>query len=155
MLDEIPRAHRHAMAAPLVSQWYPEETMQHSLAAASRVLARGNRDRMIEVLEGCTEIGVNTFFRIALRITTTPFALKAAAATWPLVRRGPGRMTVTVTGHRATIEYTHFPYFDDVNYRLLVLGTIGPLLRLSTGKTAQVEIVSWTRDSLRAHVSFP
>lgn len=154
VLEDIPAEHRLAMRSPLPSQWYPEETLQQSLAAANRVMARGSRERMLELLEECSIIGINHFFRIALRITTTTFALRMLPTTWTHMRRGPGRMSVELRAGEGIVEYSSFPYFDDPNYRLLVLGTLRPLLRLSTGREPRVEIAEYTTDSLRAIVRF-
>jgi hypothetical protein len=154
VIEEIPPEHRSALVDPLASQWYPEETLQESLAAASRVMARGNRDKMLELLEGCSIVGVNHFFRIALRITTTAFALRMLPTTWSHMRRGPGRMTVDLRAGEGIVDYLDFPYFDDLNYRLLVLGTLRPLLRLSTGREPRVEIERYEKSSLRAIVRF-
>jgi hypothetical protein len=154
VIEDIPRDHRRGLSAPLASEWYPEETLQESLAAANRVMARGNRERMLELLEGCSVVGVNHFFRIALRITTTSFALRMLPTTWSHMRRGPGRMTVDLRAGEGIVDYLDFPYFDDLNYRLLVLGTLRPLLRLSTGREPRVEIERYEKDSLRAIVRF-
>jgi hypothetical protein len=154
VIEDIPEEHRRALAAPLPSQWYPEETLQESLGAASRVMARGSRDKMLELLEGCSIVGVNHFFRIALRITTTTFALRMLPTTWTHMRRGPGRMSVDLRAGEGIIDYADFPYFGDLNYRLLVLGTLRPLLRMSTGREPNVEIERYDKSSLRAIVRF-
>ena len=154
VVEQVPAAHRESLAAPLASAWYPEVSLQECLAAANRVLARGNRERMLEVLEGCAVVGVNRFFRIALQLTSTAFALRTLPATWAHMRRGPGTMRVTIDDRVATIDYARFPFFDDPNYRLLVLGTLRPLLRLSTGYEPRVEIVRYTTDTLQAKVAF-
>jgi hypothetical protein len=154
VIEEVPADHRDALSAPLASQWYPEEALQESLRAASRVMARGNRDKMLELLEGCSIVGVNHFFRIALRITTTAFALRMLPTTWAHMRRGPGRMEVDLRAGEGIVDYLDFPYFDDLNYRLLVLGTLRPLLRLSTGREPRVDIERYDARSLRAIVRF-
>ena len=87
----MPREHRSAMAEPLASRWYPEEALQAALGAVHRLVARGDKDAMIDLLEDCTVIGINTFFRIALRLTSTSFALRLVPASWDHLRRGPAR----------------------------------------------------------------
>lgn len=154
VLGEMPAEHRSALSEPLASQWYPEAAMQEALGACFRVIARGDRQRMISVIEGCAVVGVNTFFRIALRITTTTFALRMLPTTWGLLRRGAGKMDVDIEERHAVIRYSAFPYFDDPNYRALVSGTLRPLLRMSTGREPDVEITDWTADTLRAVVRF-
>lgn len=154
VVEEMPPAHRHALISPFPSEWYAEEMLQSALAATSRVMARGNRDRMLEILEDCTVIGVNHFFRIALRITTTNFAVRMLPTAWAHMRRGPGKLRVDLLAGEGVVEYSRFPYFDDINYRLLVLGTLRPLMRMSTGREPRVEIAEYRSDYLRAMVRF-
>jgi hypothetical protein len=150
--------HREVLEAPLASAWYEEEAMQASFAAAREVFAPSD-DEMLELFEGCTRYGITYFWRIALRITSTEFAVRALPTTWRHIRRGPGQMAVQVDGHRsdghrAAVNYTRFPYFDDVNYRLLVLGTLRPLLQISTGKPARVTIAGHGKSWLTAEIDF-
>jgi hypothetical protein len=70
------------------------------------------------------------------------------------MRRGPGTLAVEVAGSEARVYYAHFPYFDDVNYRLLVIGTVGPLMRLSTRGKAEVTILGHGKDWLTARIGF-
>lgn len=155
VLAELTGAAREAMEEPLASSWYPEEALQQALDAARRVLAGDNSDRMVEMLEKVTMVGINSFWRSALRITSTEFAIRALPVTWRHMRRGRGEMLVELDGNLAKIMYRAFPYFDDPNYRLLVLGTLRPLLRVSTGHDVPVNIVHFTRESLTAHVRLP
>lgn len=154
VLAELDGVAREALEDPLPSHWYPEEALQRSLDAARRVLCDDDSDRMLEMLERVSLVGINTFWRTALRITSTEFALRALPITWKHIRRGPGEMTVDVENGSAKIHYRKFPYFDDPNYRLLVLGTLRPLLRVSTGREVPVTIASYTKDALSAHVRF-
>lgn len=147
--------HREALANPLPSAWYVEEAMQDSFAAAREVLAPSD-GAMLELFEGCSRYGITYFWRIALRMTSTEFAMRTLPATWRHIRRGPGQMVVQVDGgeRHATVSYTRFPYFDDVNYRLLVLGTLRPLLHISTGKPARVTIAGHGKSWLTAEIDF-
>ena len=61
-------------------------------------------------------------------------------------------MRVEIEGSVGRIHYSDFPFFDDSNYRLLVLGTLEPLLSISTGNRVPVTIVSHTKTSLTAQV---
>lgn len=154
VIAELSGVAREALEDPLASHWYPEEALQHSLDAARRVLAGDSADRMLELLEQVTLVGINLFWRTALRITSTEFALRALPISWKHIRRGPGEMAVEIERGLAKIHYRNFPYFDDPNYRLLVPGTLRPLLRVSTGHEVPVTVVSYNRDSLTAHVRF-
>jgi hypothetical protein len=145
--------YREALERPLPSAWYEEEAMQDAFAAAREVLAPSD-EAMRELFEGCSLFGITYFWRIALRVTTTEFAVRMLPATWRHIRRGPGQMAVSVDGPRASVNYTRFPYFDDVNYRLLVLGTLRPLLQISTGKPANITIAGHGKSWLTAEIDF-
>lgn len=154
VLAELDGIAREALEAPLSSHWYPEEALQRSLDAARRVLCDDDSDRMLEMLERVSLVGINTFWRTALRITSTDFALRALPVSWRHIRRGPGEMSVDIENGVAKIQYRYFPYFDDPNYRVLVLGTLRPLLRVSTGHEVPVTIAQYTKDTLTAVVRF-
>ena len=154
VLAELDGIAREALEDPLASHWYPEGALQQSLDAARRILCDDDGDRMLEMLERVSLVGINTFWRTALRITGTEFALRALPVSWRHIRRGPGEMTVEIESGLARIHYRAFPYFDDPNYRMLVLGTLRPLLRVSTGHEVPVTIASYTKDTLTAHARF-
>lgn len=145
---------RAALESPLASAWYAEEAMRDAFAAASTVLAQGNEARIIEMFEGCALYGVTHFWRIALRVASTEFAVRMLPSTWRHMRRGPGKMAVEVDGERARVLYTSFPYFDDLNYRLLVIGTLRPLLRISTGAEPRISIAGYGTSWLTAEIEF-
>jgi len=154
VIERMKPRHRHALANPLTSMWYPEEAMQDAFAASRVVMTDGTDEKMIEMFEGCSLVGINHFWRIALRVTSTEFAIRMLPSTWRHMRRGPGTMSVEVDGRHAKIHYRRFPYFDDVNYRLLVVGTLRPLLRISTGRQANVQIAGFGKTWLDAEVDF-
>ncbi len=150
VIAAMPPELRDAMAAPLPSEWYPEEALQEALRVVHQVVAMGSADRMLQLLEDCTLVGINHFWRTALRVASAEFSLRALPATWKHMRRGPGVLAVDVAKARGVIRYTRFPYFDDVNYRLLVLGAVGPLLSISTGSPARLKIVDYGATHLTA-----
>jgi hypothetical protein len=147
--------HRRALERPLTSAWYEEEALKDSFAAARVVLAEGSDEKMLHLFEECARIGVSHFWRIALRVTSTEFAVRMLPATWRHMRRGPGTMTVDVNGRRAAVRYSHFPFFDDINYRLLVLGSLRQVLRMSTGVDPRVTITGFGDSWLEAAIEFP
>lgn len=61
---------RAAFVEPLVSEWYPEAMLAESLLATYEVIAVRDRVRFLSIMEACTEIGVNRFFRLLLRLST-------------------------------------------------------------------------------------
>jgi len=151
----VPEEHREAIMEPVTSDWYPEGALGASLRATRDTLGGGSDAGALEVIEGCAVEGINRFWSVALRVTSTQFAIRMLPVTWQHMRRGPGKMDVVLEPDRAVVRYSSFPYFDDVNYRLLVLGTLRPLMRVSTGTRAQVEIVGYGTDWLDAEIVFP
>ena len=151
----MPPEHRPIMRDPITSDWYPEGALGASLKATREVIGRGSDAGTLTAIEGCTLEGIRRFWSVALRLTTTHFALQMLPSTWSHMRRGPGKLEVVTEPDRSVVRYSAFPYFDDVNYRLLVLGTLRPLMRTSTGTRAQVEIVGHGDDWLDAEIVFP
>jgi hypothetical protein len=151
----IPEEYREAMTDPITSNWYPEGALGASLKATREIIGGGGDEGTLTAIEGCSMEGIRRFWSVALRLTTTHFALRMLPSTWKQLRRGPGKLEVVLEPDRAVVRYSTFPYFDDVNYRLLVLGTLRPLMRVSTGTEAQVEIVGYGRDWLDAEIVFP
>jgi hypothetical protein len=155
VLAAIPEEHREALAEPMASDWYPEGALGACLRASREAIGGDSDTGMLGVIEGCTMEGIQRFWSIALRVTSTHFAVRMLPASWRHIRRGPGRLEVVMEGERAVVRYSLFPYFGDINYRLLVLGTLRPLMRISTGTRAQVEIVGYGDDWLDAEIVFP
>ncbi len=155
VVDAMPPEHREALAEPITSDWYPEGALGASLQACRDVVSGGTDAGLLSFMEGCSVEGIHRFWSVALRITSTHFAVRMLPATWRHMRRGPGKLEVLVEPDRAVVRYSSFPYFRDVNYRLLVLGTLRPLMRISTATKAQVEIVGYGDDWLDAEIIFP
>jgi hypothetical protein len=149
--------HGAALADPLPSQWYPEETLQQMLAVLDLVIARGDPNAFVKIIESCSLLAVNHFFRTLLRLVPPATMLRKIPTMWTLIRRGAGRVVVEAGDAHAVIRYSEFPYFDDVHYRLLTVGAIRSLLTLCTGKSAEsqdvrVEIADHSQDTLTVHV---
>jgi hypothetical protein len=155
VIDAVPEEYREAMVEPMASDWYPEAALGSFLQASREHVGAGTDEGTTALIEGCSLEGIRRFWTIALQVTSTQFAIRMLPATWQHLRRGPGRMDVEIDAERAIVRYTSFPYFSDVNYRLLVLGTLRPLMRISTGTQAQVEILGHGHDWLDAEILFP
>jgi hypothetical protein len=140
--------HGAALASPLASEWYPEETLQQVLGALDLVVARSDPDEFVRMVESCSTIAVTSFFRTLLRLVQPATMLRKIPTMWTLIRRGVGRVVVEATGHHAVVRYSEFPYFDDVHYRLLTLGAIRTLLTLCRAKSPRVDILAHTEDTL-------
>ncbi len=155
VVDAMPEQYRVAVAEPITSDWYPEAALGAFLQTLREVVCGGTDEGTLAVIEGASLEGIHRFWSIALRVTSTQFAVRMLPSTWPHLRRGPGRMDVEPDAQRAVVRYTNFPYFRDVNYRLLVLGSLRTLMRVSTGTQAQVAILGYGHDWLDAEIVFP
>lgn len=145
---------RPAILTPMRSAWYPEECLQESLRAFDQLVTRGDRKRLIATFEECTLNGVHRFFQALLRLTSPDFLLRKTPVLWNYVRRNQGNLTVETNEHRAIIRYTDFPYFDDVRYRLLALGTLRPLATLCGGTNPRAEEIGYGKDWLTVEVTY-
>jgi hypothetical protein len=146
--------HGPVFADPLPSEWYPEETLQQTLAVLDVLVARGDQALYVDILEECSLLAVHHFFRALLRLVPPQTMLRKVPTMWTLIRRGVGRVTVEADETHAVVRYTEFPYFDDVHYRLLTLGAIRSLMTLCGTKHARVEIAGHTHDSLTIDVAY-
>jgi len=158
MLEEVAAGmgeqHREAIVQPLASEWYPEETLQQGMASMSRVLAGGDVERFSAVLEACTDLGINHFFRALIRMGSPAMVLRKVPTMWSLIRRGDAIVTAEANDERATIRYERFPYFQDSNYRILTLASVRTLVRICCGREPSVEIVGYERDALAVAVTW-
>lgn len=146
--------HGPVFADPLSSAWYPEETLQQTLGVLSVVLAHGDNDRYVRIIEECSLLAVHHFFRALLRLVPPATMLRKIPTMWSLIRRGAGRVVVDADETHAVVQYSDFPFFDDLNYRLLTLAAIRSLMTLCGALEARVELGPHTRDSLRVDVTF-
>jgi hypothetical protein len=99
-------------------------------------------------------MAVHHFFRALLRLVPPATMLRKVPTMWGLIRRGAGRVVVDADETHAVVRYGEFPYFDDLNYRLLTLGAIRSLMTLCGATGARVELGAHTRDSLRVDVTY-
>jgi hypothetical protein len=139
---------RAAFAEPLVSEWYPEAMLEEALLATYEVVAVRDRARFLSIMEACTEIGVNRFFRLLLRLSTLSFVTKLVPTMWKQIRRGRGDVKVAIEGDRARLEYSDFPRFVDPLYELMTIGSLRALVRISTGREPVVEVVARNPEGL-------
>ncbi|HEY1697378.1 MAG TPA: hypothetical protein VGG39_34690 [Polyangiaceae bacterium] len=146
--------HGPVFADPLPSAWYPEETLQQTLGVLGVVIAGGESDRYVRIIEDCSLLAVHHFFRALLRLVPPATMLRKVPTMWGLIRRGAGRVVVDADETHALVRYSEFPYFDDLNYRLLTLGAIRSLMTLCGARNARVELGTHTADSLNVAVTY-
>jgi hypothetical protein len=145
---------RSAFLDPLRSHWYPEACLTQFMAAFDELVTHGDQRKMIAAFEDCTLQGVHRFFQAMLRMTSPDFLLRRTPVLWGCVRRNQGRLTVESDETRAIVHYADFPYFDDVNYRLLALGTLRPLATLCGGTSPRASIVDYGKNWLDVEVTY-
>ncbi|HEY3822581.1 MAG TPA: hypothetical protein VGL81_35695 [Polyangiaceae bacterium] len=146
--------HGAILAEPLSSAWYPEESLQQTLGVIHVVVAREDPELYVRMMEECSLLAVHHFFRALLRLVPPPVMLRKIPKMWTLIRRGLGQVTVAADETHALVRYSEFPYFDDVNYRLLTLGAVRSLMILCGAQHARVELAAHTRDSLAVDVAY-
>jgi hypothetical protein len=154
MADHMSAPSRASLMEPLRSEWYPEACLQESLAAFYELVAQRDDKRMLAAMEDCTLQGINRFFELLLRLTAPVFVMKKTEVLWRYVRRGQGALHVEADDTRAICRYVDFPYFDDVNYRLLALGTLRPLASLARGTTARASVIDYGKSWLDVEVKY-
>jgi hypothetical protein len=124
------------------------------MRAFDELVTHGDQRKMILAFEECTLQGVHRFFQAMLRMTSPDFLLRRTPVLWSFVRRNQGSLTVEADEQRAIVHYVNFPYFDDVNYRLLALGTLRPLATLCGGTDPRAEVLGHGRDWLDVEVRY-
>jgi hypothetical protein len=139
---------------PKRSAWYPEAALQQFMGAFDEIVTHGDHKRLVAAFEECTLQGVHRFFQALLRLTSPDFLLRKTPTLWAYVRRGQGSVTVETDEKHAVVRYRDFPYFDDVRYRLLALGTLRPLATLCGGTTPRAEVLDYGKEWLDVKVSF-
>lgn len=137
---------RRILEGPLASDWYPEEVLQEMLAVAHRLVTDGDDERFVRFIEGCTEQGVTRFFSVLIQLSSPGFILSKVPFMWERVRRGPGRVEVARVDDGSRVYYRRFPFFDDVRYRLLTVGSLRAVVRRCTGTEPEVAIHHWAPD---------
>ena len=145
---------RAAILEPMHSAWYPEACLQEFMRTFDELVTRGDRRKLIAAFEECTLNGVHRFFQALLRLTSPDFLLRKTPVLWHYVRRNQGDVLVEADGTRAIVRYVDFPYFDDVRYRLLALGTLRPLATLCGGTNPRAEEVGYGKDWLTVELRY-
>ncbi len=154
VVARMPDDDRHALIEPLVSTWYPERVFQCALEAVQQGLTFNDDARFLAFIEASTELGVNHFFRILLRIASPAYLMHRMPAAWSTHRRDNGTLVVEADEKRARLRYAGFPFFSDPNYRFFVLGVLRKVTELCTGVPPRVRVVSHGKDWLDAEVLY-
>jgi hypothetical protein len=139
---------------PMPSTWYHEDHFQDALHAHMLVLARQDTRVFAEFIEACTVLGVNTFFRILLRITSPAFLMRKMPSLSRQYRRNDWTCTVTADEQQATMTWTGVPYLADRVYRLYMVAMVVKCCELCTGRRPRCQIVSHGADHATLEVVY-
>jgi len=150
----LDQRYKGVFLAPDSAEWYPERALQQALGAMHAVMAEGRDDAFVDVMEECTILGINQFFRLLMRLGSPALVLRKAPAMWNHIRRGAGSVAVEANDAGAELRFTEFPYFRDPNYRLLTVGVTRALVTVCGRPRPQIAVTSFDWDRLTVKVTF-
>jgi hypothetical protein len=139
---------------PLPSQWYSEDVFQDALRAVMEVLARHDANLFSQFIEACTVLGVNTFFRVLLRITSPAFLMRKMPGLSRQYRRNDWVCEVEADDRRAMLWWRNVPYLADRNYRLYLVAMMAKCSELCTGKRPALTITGHGDDWVKLQVVY-
>ncbi len=136
----LPEAIRADATEPVVSQWYPEETLRDALAVFHEVVTGGDDDAFSRAMERCSVLGVHWFVQLLVSVATPEHLLRLMPATLRVTRRGPVRVTVQTGERCATLRFTGQPYATDPRYLLATPAIVRGLLGLCVGPSVKAHL---------------
>jgi hypothetical protein len=150
----MPEAERRVFGDALPSEWFPESVLQRAMEAVQRGLTGHDDARFLAFIEGSTELGVNTFFRVLLKIASPSFLMRQMPAAWGTHRRDGGTVDVDADDKGARLHYAGFPFWSDRNYRLSTQGVLRKVTELCTGVSPRVTEVAHGDDWFDVEVAY-
>lgn len=150
----MPEDERRVLTEALASEWFPEPVLQRALEAVQQELTGHDDVRYLAFIEGCTELGVNTFFRVLLRIASPAFLMRQMPAAWATHRRNGGTVDVDADDKGARLHYAGFPFWADRNYRVSTEGVLRKVTELCTGVSPRVREVAYGSDWFDVEVAY-
>jgi hypothetical protein len=154
MADRVERPYKAAILEPDANEWYPERALQQSLGAMHHVITGGDDSAFVDVIEECTILGINLFFRLMMRLGSPTMVIRRAPAMWNHIRRGAGTVTVETHDGGALLRFGEFPLFRDPHYRLLTLGATRALVTVCGRPRPTVSIEEHHFDRLVVRVTY-
>jgi hypothetical protein len=161
ILARMAPEHRHALAEPLPSLWYPEQALADALRALDAEITKGDAAAFASVIEGCTEIGLGRFFRVVTRMASPVFVLRHVPTMWRQIRRGAGQVEVSAervtgsgsaAGNVVELRYSAFGWFDEPLYEALTVGSVRALSRQCLGRDPEITVTERTARSMTLRV---
>ena len=157
-LQSVARAmkpeHSRVLLEPLASEWYPEDVFEDALRAVMEAHAHHDPDVFNEFIEACTVLGVNTFFRILLRITSPAFLMRKMPGLSRQYRRNDWVCDVEADDQRAVLLWHNVPYLRHRTYRLYCVAMLAKCSELCTGKRPTILTLGHGEDWLRLQVVY-
>lgn len=138
----------------LPSFWYHEDVFRDALRAHMQVLARHDTATFVAFIEACTVLGINTFFRIMLRITSPAFLMRKMPQLSRQYRRNDWVCTVEADDSQAMVTWNGVPYLSDRNYRLYMVAMTVKCCELCTGRRPRCDIVAHGADHATMQVTY-
>jgi hypothetical protein len=151
---DMKEENRNVLLEPLASVWYPEEVLQDSLQAVHRVHAKLDGRVFSEFIEACTVLGVHSFFRVLLRMSSPAYLLRQMPAISLQYRRNDWVCEVDASDERATLTWRRCPYLADRVYRLYVAAMMGKCVELCTTRRPTVEVEGHWADWMTLRVEY-
>jgi hypothetical protein len=145
---------RNVLLEPLASEWYPEDVLQDSLQAVFHVHAQRDARVFYQFIEDCTVLGVHSFFRVLLRISSPAYLLRQMPAISQVYRRNDWTCEVDAGDERATLTWRQCPYVAERLYRLYAAAMTSKSLELCTNKKPAVEIAGHGADWLTLRIEY-
>jgi hypothetical protein len=139
----VPAEVRDAIRDPVVSKWYPETVMCHALEGLYEAGARRNDDAFVRAMEECTALGMHTFFKALLSVTSPRRVLKLLPTALRTHRRGPLQLLLDIRDRDATLRFVGHPYSDHPQYRLGTPAIVRATMRICVGPSADAKLVSF------------
>lgn len=151
-LAALPDDDRTLVRDAYPTKWHPEELHRRVLHAVFEVLARGDIRRYESIIDECTLLGVKSFARIVLSMSSAAFVLRRAPTLWSVLRRGPATLTVDQSAGVSTLHYRSFPFFTDELYRHYFRALLTAIVRPALGRTPDVRLAAHGPDWLDVEI---
>jgi hypothetical protein len=148
------REHGAILLEPLASEWYSEDVFHDAMRAVHHVHAQLDTRVFCEFIEACTVLGVHSFFRILLRITSPAYLLQKMPVITAQYRRNDWTCVVEADEERATITYRNCPYVADRIYRLYATAMIAKVVELCSGQRPAIEVADHGPDWMTMAVQY-
>jgi hypothetical protein len=153
VVARVPELHRSAVRDATASAWYPEEAHAAVLTSVFETIAQRDLDELETIVDASTTLGLQTFARAILALSSPAFVVRRCPTLWSVIRRGPATLRVEQPEPGLSrLHYESFPYFDDRLYRHYFRALLGAVVRPALGTTPVVRLVSHTTTTLDVEI---